>query len=425
MVESLAANIPLVSLVLLIALMIWDETFRPTLGVILLILTMYTMKILGHIHLSVDEFIHISDTPIIVFLAAMILIFWAIEKDLIRILKKYFLSKVNSLSQLATILILTSAILSALLDEVDAIILPTLIILALYKEKVIDKEEVIKLTILSILAANSGSIMLQIGNPVSLIFGRNLGIGSLEHLIVMLPIGILEIILVLWFSKMFLKDREIKIHLKKPTISLAEWFRLAAFVILAILLIFKEPLAHYLHINPEYLIIALAWSTVSVIILTLSEEQKKKTLNEWGVEIHSLIGLWVLLALAGFVREYSSLGEILASLIQEIPFKGIAMLGLTAAITSHLDNVVAIAIAINVMASIKKIYWEALLGSVLGGNLTTIGSTANIVALSMLKNRGLEVSYLDWLKKVSLFALFQLIIGMVALKLWLFVLHII
>ncbi|MEM3522764.1 MAG: hypothetical protein QXD78_06975, partial [Candidatus Bathyarchaeia archaeon] len=44
-------------------------------------------------------------------------------------------------------------------------------------------------------------------------------------------------------------------------------------------------------------------------------------------------------------------------------------------------------------------WWNMLFAATFFGNLTIIGSTANIVAIGMLeRQKGLEISFMDWLK---------------------------
>ncbi|MDD2654550.1 MAG: SLC13 family permease, partial [Candidatus Omnitrophica bacterium] len=74
--------------------------------------------------------------------------------------------------------------------------------------------------------------------------------------------------------------------------------------------------------------------------------------------------------------------------------------------SSILDNVVLVAAFIPIIQSLQEIgfkiqalWWALLFGGCLGGNITMIGSTANIVALGILeKERNAKVSFLRWLK---------------------------
>ena len=47
----------------------------------------------------------------------------------------------------------------------------------------------------------------------------------------------------------------------------------------------------------------------------------------------------------------------------------------------------------------SPLWWALLFGACFGGNITAIGSTANLVAISMLgKKYSIKVAFLEWLK---------------------------
>ncbi len=74
--------------------------------------------------------------------------------------------------------------------------------------------------------------------------------------------------------------------------------------------------------------------------------------------------------------------------------------------SSMLDNVVLVAAFIPMIKSfaplgvrLDALWWALLFGGCLGGNITLIGSTANIVALGILeKERHTRISFMRWLK---------------------------
>ena len=79
-----------------------------------------------------------------------------------------------------------------------------------------------------------------------------------------------------------------------------------------------------------------------------------------------------------------------------------------------LDNVVLVAAVIPVVqgfsgfdVNLQPLWWALLFGGCFGGNITLIGSTANIVALGLLeKERNMRIGFFRWFK-------IGLIVGMV------------
>ncbi|MCM8778942.1 MAG: anion permease, partial [Candidatus Omnitrophica bacterium] len=73
--------------------------------------------------------------------------------------------------------------------------------------------------------------------------------------------------------------------------------------------------------------------------------------------------------------------------------------------SSILDNVVLVAAFIPVVQgfaslgfSLRPLWWALLFGACYGGNITLVGSTANIVALGLLeKEKEIRIKFLQWL----------------------------
>jgi Na+/H+ antiporter NhaD/arsenite permease-like protein len=80
------------------------------------------------------------------------------------------------------------------------------------------------------------------------------------------------------------------------------------------------------------------------------------------------------------------------------------MMGIAGLLTAFLDNVLAVAIFVPIIASLKEagvsvfpLWWALLFAGTLGGNATMIGSTANIVAVGMLEREKEHVTFERWL----------------------------
>ncbi|MFN3551029.1 MAG: SLC13 family permease, partial [Endomicrobiia bacterium] len=75
-------------------------------------------------------------------------------------------------------------------------------------------------------------------------------------------------------------------------------------------------------------------------------------------------------------------------------------------LSSVLDNVVVVASYIPVVSNLKTLaktnssfWWSILFGGCFGGNITLIGSTANIIALGMLEKKyKTKINFFEWFK---------------------------
>ncbi len=93
-------------------------------------------------------------------------------------------------------------------------------------------------------------------------------------------------------------------------------------------------------------------------------------------------------------------------------------------LTGFMDNVLAVATFIPILLELEKagvyafpFWWGMLFGGTLFGNLTVIGSTANIVAMGMLeKEFGMNIKFMEWLKP-------GFIVSMITIVIALFLIH--
>ena len=90
-----------------------------------------------------------------------------------------------------------------------------------------------------------------------------------------------------------------------------------------------------------------------------------------------------------------------------------------------MDNVVVVATIAPVLQSLTPqigtpvLWWALLFGSCYGGNMTMVGSTANIVALGVLEGRkGYHMTLGYWIKIGLLGSLIPMAIGTLALLLF-------
>ena len=82
------------------------------------------------------------------------------------------------------------------------------------------------------------------------------------------------------------------------------------------------------------------------------------------------------------------------------------IVAITAIGSAFVDNIVFVSTFIPIVKEIvatspdmQPLWWALLFGACFGGNITAIGSTANLVAISMLgKKYSIKVAFLEWLK---------------------------
>ena len=144
-------------------------------------------------------------------------------------------------------------------------------------------------------------------------------------------------------------------------------------------------------------------------IVMILKSNRARHYVEHEVDWWTLLFFMLLFAVAGTL-EYTHVDQVMAkgfsgicggSSLLLIPF----IFTISAVGSALVDNVIFVAAfspiieQLSVAAKDFPLWWALLFGACFGGNITMIGSTANIVALGMLEKRsGDHVSFFGWLK---------------------------
>jgi len=135
---------------------------------------------------------------------------------------------------------------------------------------------------------------------------------------------------------------------------------------------------------------------------------KARSYIEKDVDWWTLLFFLLLFAKAGTLK-YTGVTDFLAHKIVGVTgnnpnFLIGTILWISAIGSSILDNVVLVAAFIPVIQSfqglsinLQPLWWALLFGGCLGGNITLVGSTANIVALGILeKEKNIRMTFFKW-----------------------------
>ncbi len=163
--------------------------------------------------------------------------------------------------------------------------------------------------------------------------------------------------------------------------------------------------------------VALGFATLMLIRYKSEVDQFYRALD-WD-----LIGFFVALFIVINVMEYAKvldlIGEWIAVLIGEgrnAPGTGGLLLA-SAVASSVTDNIPLAAMLAKILAAGEQVkenaalWWSVVFGANLGGNITPIGSASTLVAVTIIHKHKLAMSFMDFVKKASLFALMQLVIA--------------
>ena len=326
------------------------------------------------------------------------------------------------------ILCLLSAVLASLVDEVTSII----VMLALVFQ-VCDtlKLKPAPFVLISIMATNIGSSATMLGNPVGVFIGTKAGFTFGYFMNHAMPVALISLVLatgicMIWFRKDIRLMSERMLQHRAINQGLWPLFRIPHRRGLVILIATVGLIAchHQFElllglVGPGVLPEIAAQNRNAFLIVTpliiagllmLYRPKRARHYIEHEVEWWTLLFFMMLFAVSGGLEQQGVTEELankLNSLVTGgpkamVPF----VLFLSAIGSAFVDNIVFVAaftpviqVLQNTDSSFSILWWALLFGACFGGNITAIGSTANIVALGMFEKRyHTHIGFMQWLK---------------------------
>jgi len=312
---------------------------------------------------------------------------------------------------------LLSALLAGMVDEVTSIIFMVVAILEICEYFEVNP---VPFLIVSVLATNIGSAATVLGNPIGILIASKSGLTFEDFISKAFPLVLLCLvgtifILLFWYKKSIklldaqmqrLGANEMLIRLISvpPEKNLKISLGIFGVMLFFISLHHRMEIAWSLPPNTVLLVVPLVASGLVMIW----KHQKARKYIEKDVEWWTLLFFLLLFVQAGTLKYTGATVFIAQHLLavtgNNLNILTIAILGISAIGSSVLDNVVLVAAFIpvvqgfaNLNINLQPLWWALLFGGCLGGNITLIGSTANIVAIGILeKEKRLKISFLDW-----------------------------
>jgi Na+/H+ antiporter NhaD/arsenite permease-like protein len=311
---------------------------------------------------------------------------------------------------------LVSALFACAVDEVTSIIFMVAAILEICDYFEVDPTPFI---IMSVLSTNIGSAGTVLGNPIGILIATKAGLTFEDFIVKAFPVMIFSLfvatVLMFYIFRKDIKNLDKKMKelgandILIKLISVPPEKRLKkALLIFAVTLIFIS-LHHRLEVlfglEPNTVLLVVPLISAGLVMMWKYNSARKYI--EQDVEWWTLLFFLLLFAQAGTLK-YSGATGLIAQKITSLAggsrnFLIGLMLWISAIGSSVLDNVVLVAAFIPVVQSfqginLEPLWWALLFGGCLGGNITIVGSTANIVAAGILeKERNIKISFMRWL----------------------------
>jgi Na+/H+ antiporter NhaD/arsenite permease-like protein len=336
------------------------------------------------------------------------------------------------------ILSLTTAVLSAFLDNVTTVLLIAPVTLAVTRELRVPPYPFL---FAEIFASNIGGTATLIGDPPNIIIGSAVGLSFDDFVIHLTPVIIVIMAVqllathLIWGRVMHATDaaraRVMAID-ERTTILDGPLLRYSLIVIGIVMLcfIFARPL----HLEPGT--IALFGAAVLMLLHNIEHhrELEKQTVKvtatfsdvDW-ITIFFFVGLFIVVHgfdVAGAIRVLSL--QLLAATGGDFATTAYAILWGSAVLSSIVDNIPFVATMIPLIKAmaptfgpdhLRPLWWALSLGACLGGNGTLIGASANLTVAGIAERNGIDFSFLTYTKYA--FGLMMMSVAICHAYLWL------
>jgi Na+/H+ antiporter NhaD/arsenite permease-like protein len=332
---------------------------------------------------------------------------------------------------------IVTALMSAFLDNVTTVLIIIPIIIELTRGMGLDPKNYV---LSQVLISNIGGTATLIGDPPNVIIGSKVGLSFNQFILNLSPAVIPIFIIVLgyiWYinrvefkpintsmSKLVsiqLLLEKIRFEFANIKIDQSLMIKSLACLIFAILLFITQTMTG---LAPGVVALGMA-----MVLLIISRANVEHVLEE--VEWSTLLFFTGLFILVGVLEEHGVIEWIAHNVFMNVgdnPYVIVLMvLWVSGIVSGFLDNIpftITMIPIITLMLESNPIpnnilWWALALGACLGGNITMIGASANIVSVGIAKKYGVEISFFDFMKKGLIITLISLIIASIYLTIFL------
>nr|BAJ49045.1 citrate transporter [Candidatus Caldarchaeum subterraneum] len=376
---------------------------------------------LGTDLLEIELLIQFAHLDTILFLASMMVVVGYLEEARFF---EYVIDRLQAIignrpRAMVVFFMAMSALLAALVDEVTSILIMTAVLLDFTSRYNLNP---VRFIILSIFATNIGSSATVVGNPVGVMIAFQAQLGFADFLRWATPISIGSLILCILLSLViFRKDianlsqamtseSGVKIAaMEKADGGHRVDIRLPAAIFLATILglILHTPIEQALGLGKNAMLLGVPFLFAGIVLLM--ERERARELVETRIDWWTLLFFMIFFASVGTLS-HTGATQVFANLIlanagDSITTLSIFVMIVAGLMSAFMDNVLAVATWIPIIKTLGEfgvnvfpLWWTMLFAGTFWGNLTVIGSTANIVAVGMLERRErIHITLRQWI----------------------------
>lgn len=370
--------------------------------------------------MTLQSILKATELDIIFFLVGMMIIVgvlkdigfltWVIQSIINR-------RNMNGLS-FTVVLCALAATLASVVDEVSSIVVVLALVFQVCDTLKIRPQPFV---LIAVMATNIGSSATMLGNPVGIFIGNKAGLTFSQFLVGATPVAAVALavataVTAFWFradirAMTLAMARHRRLGLG-PALKIPYGKGLAILLVTVVVIAFHHQIEHVLALGGVENKNAFLIMTPLVMAgaLMIARPHRARYYVEKDVEWWTLLFFMLLFAIAGSLNENGitrNLADVLTRNVQGgasgmIPF----VLLVSSLGSAFVDNIVFVAAFTPVIQNLLDLssqyavlWWALLFGACFGGNITVVGSTANIVASGLLEKHGHPpIGFGQWIK---------------------------
>lgn len=298
-----------------------------------------------------------------------------------------------------------TALASALLDNVTIVILIAPVTLFVAASLGISP---LPFLICEVLASNIGGVATLIGDPPNILIASAAGIDFVTFAANMAPISMIILAVFLVLSYFLFKTdlaasgkKSLNVQALETRELITDPVLLRKSIIVMVGVIIGFLLQGALHLEPAT--IAMAGATV-LMLWARSDPHRVFQDVEWPT-LFFFIGLFITVEAIVEVGIIERVAELSLQITGgDLALTTMLLLWLSAVVSGVIDNIPYTATMIPIVQSLGQVmpaeplWWALALGADLGGNLTLVGASANVVVASLAERSGSPISFRLWLR---------------------------
>jgi Na+/H+ antiporter NhaD/arsenite permease-like protein len=308
--------------------------------------------------------------------------------------------------RLLLILSILTAILAAVLDNVTTVVLLTPVTLSIARTL---KVSPFPYLISQIFASNIGGTATLIGDPPNILIGSAAGLDFGDFLVNLAPVVV--VIMVAFVGLMWLSfGRSMEDDANRldilATVDPAAAIKDRPLMIVALGVLGFTVVGFLFHsaLGLEAATIALLGATVLMILGRMDPHEALRDI-EWNT-LFFFVGLFMLIEAVVHVGIVGGIADALADAAGgQLGLATTGILWFSALASAIVDNIPYTATAIPIVErmaetglSAEPMWWALALGACLGGNLTIVGASANIVVANLAARDGHPITFMQFLR---------------------------